>query len=128
MSEAMQNPGSTAIELPKFDLPRYSSFVRHVWEYRDDQGESVVFPPPTMFTMYYDDEGEAAVLREMYELLVRVEPGWVDRVGGNGYLAFTDLQVLYVYLGLLCRSARAGDPRAQRLGEYVLWVLGFKWV
>jgi len=117
-----------AIEVPRFDLPLYRLFVRHVWAYRDDRGESVISPPPTMFTMYHDDEGEALVLRETYELLVSVEPTWAGRTGGTGYLAFADLQVFYVYLGLLCRAARLGDARAQRLGEYVMWVLGFRWV
>lgn len=117
-----------AVEVPRFELPRYGHFVRHVWQYRDDRGESVVFPPPAMFTLYHDDEGELAVLKEIYDLLMSLKPEWSGRISGAGYLAFADLQVLYGYLSLLCRAARTGDVRAQQLGEYVMWVLGFRWV
>lgn len=115
--------------LPRFELPSYREFVRHLWCYRNDDGDSAVSSPPVMFTIYYDDDAEFRVLRETYDRMVNVEvEGWVGRIRAEGQLTFSDLQALYEYLGRLCETAREGDLRAHRLGEYVLWVLGFRWV
>lgn len=133
---------SARFDVPVGSVPDYSTFRRHVWRYRDEDTGRVVSAPPWMYSVIFEDTEEAAIAFSLIELLVtpqgtsppmvevqRVEV--ITRRGEDGAKAFevcfADLQVLHLFLVMLA-SQSSVDAVSRRVGEFLMWTLGFRWV
>jgi hypothetical protein len=127
------------IDLNVGKVPSYGRFVRHLWAYDDPNGFSVG-APPVVYRVLFDDEDcgpVRAVVKEMQDRLdFGDRVGWVDAPEyadqpdrGCWELRFKDLKALHTFCVMLGDRARMQeDVAAVRVGEFIMWTLGFRWV
>jgi hypothetical protein len=130
---------SQRVDLQVGRVPDYRTFVRHLWSYSDPDGFSIS-EPPVVYRVVFDDEDHApvrAVAKQMateLEFGNRVEwreaPEFADSSNISCWeLRFLDLKALHTFCVLLGDRARMeSDDVAIRVGEFIMWTLGFRWV
>lgn len=113
------------------EVPRYDRFVRHVWRFVE-HGDSALCPPPDMFTLPLDDDGDVAIVGQEATRCLRDFEFGADRIvavreQGQIRVTFRDLEVLHTFLRLLAQRSNAGDAQAREVLIFTLRMLGFEW-
>ena len=118
------------VYVPAGLVPSLREFTRQVWRYRDSNGQSVLCPPPDVFTLVLDDAGDAAcvqiafiALTDALEFDGRVETRWV---AGSQRVIFHDLEALHTFVRALA-SQGGKDRAASDVAAFILGSLGFRW-
>lgn len=118
-------------------VPDYRTFVRHLWGYRAVHGFQIS-PPPVMYCAVFDDVDHAdsdweairslvQSLTEEFDLHDYIE--WENTGLKTWELRFGSLKALHVFCVSLGDRARIQeDEAAIRVGEFIMWTLGFRWV
>lgn len=128
-------------ETPRLDLqvgkvPDYRTFVRHVWAYEDDQGFRIGEPPVMYRAIFEDSDPDWKTILRIAEYAmacgsghaIKLVPLQLDETRA-WELQFESLRALHVFCVLLGDRARVqGDDVAIRVGEFIMWTLGFRWV
>lgn len=126
------------LDLPIGEVPDYRTFVRHLWSYKPPEGVAVR-PPPIMYSILFDQaDDDWLMVRETAEVAVSAvgleeQLFWrgvaTDDGRASWELCFGDLTALHAFCVLLGTRARADESEAAvRVGEFVMWTLGFRWV
>lgn len=118
------------VAVPLGTVPTLSSFIKHVWRYRDERGHTALAAPPEVFMLTIDDADDALVVSGAIALLSG-PLGFRDRVvyrkePEGASVAFCDLHALHAFLQVL--SVHPPDQRsAHEMTEFCLELLGFHW-
>ena len=127
-------------DLATGEVPDYRTFVRHLWRYKDVSAGFEIAPPPVMYRAIFEDglDSDWPPVRDIAEYIVddllmdgRIEWERIDDVDmpDAWELRFYDLKALHVFCVLLGDRARVQqDAVATRVGEFIMWTLGFRWV
>lgn len=125
-------------DLPTGDVPDYRTFVRHVWSYHDEVGGSALQAPPVMYRALFEPSdpdwleivGFTEAVTEANDLQERILVSETECEGDVLYeLRFVDLQALHAFCVSLGDWATEGDDDLPvRVGEFIMWTLGFRWV
>lgn len=113
-------------------MPDYRTFCRFVWQYRDEEGGTVVHPPPWMYSMIIEDPCDVSSINAIVAAVCLDSPEAADfiDVSKNEHgvrLSFANLSVLHAALTTLARCG-AESEGMKSLAEFLLWTLGFRWV
>jgi hypothetical protein len=118
------------VEIPTGTLPPIRDFIRHVWRYRDENGETVLTAPPgDVMTLVIDDPNEADICITLVTCLTNTL-GFEHRItssfnGPNVCIAFRDLHAIYAFLQVI--SMHTDRLAAIEVASYCLSQLGFRW-
>ena len=118
------------VEIPTGTLPPIRDFIRHVWRYRDEHGETVLTAPPgDILTLVLDDPNEANVSITLVTCLTNTL-GFEERIsskfdGPNVLIGFRDLDAIYAFLQVV--SLHSDRHAAREVASYCLSMLGFHW-
>lgn len=117
------------VSVPVGTIPPLKTFMRHVWRFRDESGDTVLTPPPTVLTVVLDDadEADAAVTVASYLSLAL---GYGERVrtvfnGPHVLVEFADLHAIHAFLSVLSMHVHSAPSR--EVANYCLSMLGFRW-
>lgn len=124
--------GSHRLDIPVGHVPDYRTFCRFVWQYRDEEGGTVIHPPPWMYTMVIDDPSDVSSVNAIVAAVCLDNPSAAERIGVDKMdygvrLSFANLGVLHASLSALARCG-AESESMRSLAEFLLWTLGFRWV
>ena len=121
------------VDLQTGYVPNYQAFVRHLWSYDDPDGFTIG-PPPVMYVAVFNKDdsdwsairGVAKTVIDEFDLGDRIV--W-EEVAGDRELRFRDLSALHVFCVVLGDKTRIQqDDAFVRVGEFIMWTLGFRWV
>lgn len=124
------------LDLPTGEVPDYRTFVRHLWSYDDPNGTALA-PPPVMYRILFEQhDPDWSTIRATAETAVvaldlqeRITWVRVDEGQPVWELRFADLTALHIFCVLLGSRARSEENDAAiRVGEFIMWTLGFRWV
>ena len=116
-------------DVPFGQVPDYRSFVRHSWQFVDEEGVRVIQKPPVMFQLPLSPE-DAVVVRESLDFL----RAFLDRKraalfvnGAELILQVYDLDALHA-LAMAISARRSRSDRHRAVAEAFIWAIGFRWV
>lgn len=124
------------LALPTGALPTYQRFVRHVWDYEDDEVGRAIRPPPYVFEVRFYPASSGEVLLEHTRAtlkILEIDPARVvvtpsDVMGTDALLVqFRDLEVLYIFICCIAQQLEQ-CPTLRAAGRFVMWTLGFDWI
>lgn len=125
------------LDLQVGSVPDYQTFVRHLWSYEDEQGFRISGPPVVYRAFFEDSDPDWATIRCIAEYAmgcgggdaIKLLPTSLDGLTPAWELQFGSMRALHVFCVLLGDRARVqGDEVATRIGEFIMWTLGFRWV
>lgn len=118
-------------DVPSGAVPEYREFVRRVWAWRDEDGRSCIDAPPWMFSVVIQDPIEVSLVSSLLSSIHQLRPFdgrfEVLVLEDGSEFSFADIAVLHIFLRSLA-SLSAVNETARRVCEYVMWMLGFRWV
>lgn len=126
------------LDLQVGNVPDYRTFVRRLWTYRDADGFQVC-PPPVMYrAIFQQEDPDLKTIERIAEYASSCGVGRAIRwelivtrgeLMGAWELQFYSLRALHTFCVVLGDRARVqGDDVAIRVGEFIMWTLGFRWV
>jgi len=118
-------------DLPTGAIPEYREFLKRVWAWREEDGNSCVDSPPWMYSIIIHEPVEVCLVSSLLGTLHQL-PAFEGRIevrvmDDGSEFSFADLYVLHAFLRA-CASLGAINETARRVCEYVMWTLGFRWV
>lgn len=118
------------VALPTGTVPPIREFMRHVWSYRDRDGQTVLTTPPgPMFSLVLDDPDESGAAMTILQIL-DVIPGYDGRSsfhmdGPNFIIEFRDLHIVHSFLCVL--ASKSAHAPAREVAAFCMNTLGFHW-
>lgn len=124
--------GSHRLDVPVGQVPDYRTFCRFVWQYRDEEGQSVIHPPPWMYSLIIDDPVDVSSINAIVAAFSFDNPASAKSINvakfeGGVRLSFANLGALHSALASLARCGVESE-NMKSLAEFLLWTLGFRWV
>lgn len=125
------------LDLTTGKVPDYRTFVRHLWAYRDDEGFQISAPPVMYRALFEDADPDWRIIESVAAYVVGCGVGeelrW-EMIRSEDLtllweLRFYSLRALHTFCVVLGDRARVQeDDVSIRVGEFIMWTLGFRWV
>ena len=118
-------------DIPTGAVPEYSEFLRRVWAWHDEYGNSCVGAPPWMYSIIIHEPVEVMFVSSLLGT-IHMTSEFKDRfeiivMEDGSEFSFADLAALHTFLRA-CATLGSTNETARRVCEYVMWTLGFRWV